>query len=61
MAGRHEEAMWKIEKVMAFGDDTMLHLLKGDILQEMGRYDHALIEYLTALRPFMRNRVGWWR
>ena len=47
--GRYEEAIMEIEKVMAVGDAPYLHLLQGDLLQEMGSYDHALKEYKEAL------------
>jgi putative inorganic carbon (HCO3(-)) transporter len=47
--GRYEEAIREIENVMAATDLPYLHILKGDLLQEMGRYDHALSEYREAL------------
>ena len=37
-----------------------LHILKGDLLQEMGSYDHALKEYKEALRGGGSEGEAWY-
>jgi tetratricopeptide (TPR) repeat protein len=58
--GRYEEAIMEIEKVMAVGDAPYLHLLQGDLLQEMGSYDHALKEYKEALGGGGIDNEAWY-
>ena len=58
--GRYEEAIMEIENVMATGDAQYLHILKGDLLQELGRFDHTLIEYHEALRGGGSEGAAWY-
>ncbi|MCP3677023.1 MAG: tetratricopeptide repeat protein, partial [Deltaproteobacteria bacterium] len=58
--GRYEEAIGEIEKVMTASDVPFLHILKGNMLKGMGRYEVALIEYNEALNGEGNEGETWY-